>query len=491
MLRRIIMRFVDRTEEMARLRRLTDRGRGGLAVVYGRRRIGKTRLLLEWSRQSHGLYTVADQSAAEIQRRYFAETVAERLPGFADVEYPEWSSLLSRLARDAETGDWRGPLIFDELPYLVTASPEMPSVLQRWLDHDARRARLSVAVAGSSQRMMQGLVLGADAPLYGRASETLELAPLDASYLVEVFGSQDAASRVELYGAWGGVPRYWELAADVEGAVLDQIDHLVLDPLGPLHREPDRLLLEELPPAVETRPVLDAIGAGAHRVSEIAGRLGRPATSMSRPLERLVSMGLVRREVPFGESEKKSRRSLYKIDDPFFRLWFRVVAPHRGLLAASPRPARLELLGKHWGGLMAEAWEELCRRRLPSLPRESPLATRGPWGPAARWWRGNEPEWDVVSRSLDGETLLLGEVKWSARPWGARDLERAVGELQARPAPSIPSLAGKVSIVRALFVPALTRQAEARPLRSSDPFMVTAAELLAPPGRQGIGDSDH
>jgi hypothetical protein len=74
-----------------------------------------------------------------------------------------------------------------------------------------------------------------------------------------------------------------------------------------------------VPAAVEVRPVLDAIGAGAHRVSEIAARVGRPATSIARPLDRLVGMGLASREVPFGESEKKTRRSLYKISDPLFR----------------------------------------------------------------------------------------------------------------------------------------------------------------------------
>lgn len=479
----IIMRFLDRTEEIARLRRVTGRRQAGLVVVYGRRRIGKTRLLLEWSSQAGGLYTVADQSAAEIQRRYFAETVAGRLPGFADVGYPDWTSLLSRLARDAEASSWRGPLIFDELPYLVTTSPEIPSVLQRWLDHDARRTRLVVALAGSSQRMMQGLVLGADAPLFGRATELLDLSPIEPSYLAEAFGPQDAPELVELYTAWGGVPRYWELARDVGGTVAVQVEHLVLDPMGPLHREPDRLLLEELPPAVETRPVLDTIGAGAHRVSEIAARLGRPATSMARPLERLVAMGLVRREVPFDETEKKGRRSLYKISDPFFRLWFRVVAPHRGMLAARSRPARLELLRAHWAGLASQAWEELCRARIPVPFRASPLAASGPWGPAARWWRGNEAEWDVVSRSLDGERLLLGEAKWTPRPLGSRDLEKAARELRARPVPALPSLPKPTGIVRALIVPALDRHAAALASRKTDLIVATARDLLPQPPR--------
>src|SRR6185312_13216098 len=114
-----IMIFVNRLQEMERLDRLSALEDGGLAVVYGRRRIGKTRLLLHWSSRHHGLYTVADQSSADIQRRYFAEAVAERLPGFADVDYRDWRTLLLRLAREAAAAGWRGPIILDELPYFV------------------------------------------------------------------------------------------------------------------------------------------------------------------------------------------------------------------------------------------------------------------------------------------------------------------------------------------------------------------------------------
>src|SRR6185295_18894890 len=111
---------------------------------------------------------------------------------------------------------WRGPLIFDEFPYLVLASPELPSVLQRWIDHDAREARLKVAIAGSSQRMMQGFVLSGEAPLFGRASEILEIQPLPPVHLREVFDVPDGLRWVELYTAWGGIPRYWELAQEAD-----------------------------------------------------------------------------------------------------------------------------------------------------------------------------------------------------------------------------------------------------------------------------------
>jgi len=169
-----IMSSLKSTAEMERLDRLASRKGGGLAVVYGRRRI---RLLLEWSRQHGGLYTVAEQSAAEVQRRDFARVIAERLPGFGDVEYPDWRALLTRLARDAEAAAWRGPLVIDELPFLVAASPELPSLLQRWVDHEAERARLIIALSGSSQQLMEKLIAG-NAPLYGRAREILDLGPL-------------------------------------------------------------------------------------------------------------------------------------------------------------------------------------------------------------------------------------------------------------------------------------------------------------------------
>jgi uncharacterized protein len=199
---------------------------------------------------------------------------------------------------------------------------------------------------------------------------------------------------------------------------------------------------------------------------------------MSRPLDRLLGMGLVRREVPFGELEKTSRRSLYKIDDPFFRLWFRVVAPHRGQLASGTRQTRAQLLARFWDALVAQAWEDLCRQRLPRLPDSSPLGGRGPWGPASRWWRGAEPEWDIVSESLDGERLLLGEAKWSAKPFSRKSLERARGELSSRQAPSLPDRDSHKKMVRVLFVPEMEGGQDFLELDGGETLVATTSELL-------------
>jgi len=447
------MEFIDRNDELNHLEALLRSDQGGLAVIWGRRRVGKTRLLLEWSAAHDGLYTVADQSAQSIQREFLAEAVSKRFPGFGSVAYPHWRSFLSRLLSESARFGWRGPIIFDEFPYLIAADASLASVFQNWVDNEAKKVRLTIAVAGSSQRMMQGLVLDSAAPLYGRSRVQLELKPLFAGYIQKALKYASSAQAVEAYSVWGGIPRYWELAEEYGQKIDEAVDRCVLDPLSPLFREPERLLLEETPPAISLRPLLDLIGAGVHRVSELAGRLGVPATSLSRPLARLVELDLVNRETPFGESERSSKRSLYRISDPFFRLWFRVVAPNKAVLTQSPAETRKALWSRYRPALLAEAWEELCRRCVSMLHRgSSDLGRFGPWEPAKRYWHGNDPEWDIVSRSVDGKRLLLGEAKWSAVSMSDKQIGRAFHELLRK---GVPPLRGieETDIIYALFVP--------------------------------------
>jgi AAA+ ATPase superfamily predicted ATPase len=470
------VQFVDRVAELERLDSLVVAATPGLAAIWGRRRVGKTRLLLEWCRRHAGLYTVADLSAEPLQRRYLADALSSRFPGFSDVEYPDWRTLLRALAREAQRSAWRGPLVLDEFPYLVESSPALPSVLQSLVDHEARDAGLVTVICGSTQHLMQGLALGPEAPLFGRMLAAIALGPMSPRALGEALRIPQPRDCVRAFGVWGGIPRYWELAEPFGGRLDEAVERLVLEPMGPLHLEPDRLLMEERPPALAVRPLLDAIGGGAHRVSEIAGRLGVPATSLARGLARLVELGLVRREQPFGESGRGGKRSLYVIADPFFRLWFRLVAPHRALLASGTDQTRLALWRKHRGALLAQAWEDLCREAVPRLdPDEGPLAGWGGWTPAGRFWAGAGPEWDVVARSLDGHALLLGEVKWRDEAVTREGLARACQELVQKGVPPVRDTRDDVAIIRAVFVPEIAGR---RPTLPHDCRVVVAADVV-------------
>ena len=390
-----------------------------MAVLYGRRRCGKSRLLQETLPPARTIYYVADDREAVMQRAALAAEIGRLVPGFGHVVYPEWDAELDRLWREARP---RTILVLDEFPALATAAPELPSLLQKRLD--ARSAAgIHVVIAGSSQRMMHGLVLDRSAPLFGRAREILKIEPLPAGFIREALRLGDAASAVESYAVWGGVPRYWELAADYPS--LDEaLRSLVLSPRGVLHDEPRSLLRDDLRDPTQAASVLALVGRGCHRLSEIAARLEKPATSLGRPLQRLLNLGLVRRDLPFGTTLKDSKRTLYVIEDPFLRFWFRFVDPERSRLETRQMDAVAAEIARGLPSHVASVWEDLARRSVPRLRVEGHS-----WRPASRWWGAgldrSPMELDIVAESEDRRALLFGEAVWSA----TADVEALAAEL--------------------------------------------------------------
>jgi len=416
--------FLDREQELARLKRLFESEGGALGVVYGRRRCGKSRLVQEALAGRDAVYSVGDDREGTLQRAGLAREIGRLVPGFDQVTYPEWDALLSRWLRDAAPGSI---LALDEFPALVSAARELPSLLQKVLDRRPDKP-VKLLLCGSSQRMMQGLVLDRTAPLYGRAAEIIRLAALPAGWIGTALGIRKPEEAVEAYAVWGGIPRYWELAAD-HRHLGPAIRALVLSPLGVLHEEPARLLLDDLRDLTQAASILALIGQGCHRPSEIAGRLGKPATSLSRPLQRLLELGIVRREIPFALSPRDSKRTLYRIADPYLRFWFRFVEPNRSRLEAGQTDDVMASIEQRFPHHAGQVWEDLARESVPRLP-----GGKRSWKPASRWWGGGlnrRPlEFDIVAQSDDGKDLLLGEVTWAERT----NVGRLVSDLQEKAA---------------------------------------------------------
>ncbi len=276
--------------------------------------------------------------------------------------------------------------------------------------------------------MMQGLVLDRSAPLYGRAAEIMKIEPLPAGWIEKALRSENEIAAVEAFSVWGGVPCYWELAGDYED-LPTAIRNLILSPLGILHQEPTGLLLDDLRDTAQAASILSLIGQGCHRLSKIAGRLEKPATSLSRPLQRLIDLDLVRREVPFGASERNNKKSLYMIDDPFLQLWFRFVEPNRSRLAARQIDTVAKEVERSLSHHTSQIWEELARASVPALK-----CFGVDWSPARRWWgpslEQNPMEIDIVSESTDGRSILIGEAKWGS----AVDVAEVLARLEQKAA---------------------------------------------------------
>ena len=402
------MNFVDRIEETARLRDALSREKSSLVVVYGRRRLGKSTLIKRVLSDSD-VYFLADRSEGQHQRTLLAKVVAQVFPDFDKLTYPDWESLFR--AVNYRT-DKCFTLCLDEFPYLVEQSPELPSVLQKLVDE--KLLKYNLVLCGSSQNMMYGLFLDSTAPLYGRADEIMKLAPIRLPYIQEAL-SLDAMNAIEEYAVWGGVPRYWELREN-QNSLNDALWHNILSVNGTLYEEPIKLFQDDVKDIVKTSTIMSYIGSGANRLSEIAARCNEPATNLSRPLKKLIDLGFLEKDVPFGIDEKNAKKSLYKIADPFMAFYYQFVVPNRSFIELGRRLPLEQALAAHFSEYVSMHWEKLCRDAVTGN-----MVNGIVYGKAKRWWgpainEKKEPEQieiDVMAESLDKKYLLVGECKWT------------------------------------------------------------------------------
>jgi AAA+ ATPase superfamily predicted ATPase len=435
------MEFVDRKEEMGRLQRALTADKASVVVVYGRRRLGKS-TLIKRVLTDRDVYYLADRSESGHQRALLAKVIALRFPDFDKVSYPDWESLFRALNYRT---DGRFALCLDEFPYMAEQAPELPSVLQKLIDE--KQLRYHIILCGSSQNMMYGLFLDGTSPLYGRTDVMMRLTPLRLPYLQEAL-HLPAEQAVEEYAVWGGVPRYWELREGLS-SLREALWQNVLSVNGTLYEEPIKLFQDDVKDIVKTATLMSYIGAGANRLSEIAARCNEPATNLSRPLKKLVDLGFIEKELPFGVDEKNAKKSLYRIADPFMAFYFRFVVSNRSFIELDRRRPIEEMLDTHFTEFVGLQWERMCRNFVTGNEIAGML-----YGPARRWWgsvmdEGKTPvqiELDVVAESIDHRYLLVGECKWTE----AEDAERLTAQL-LRKARLLPFTEGHV-LVPVLFL---------------------------------------
>ena len=236
---------------------------------------------------------------------------------------------------------------------------------------------------------------------------------------------------VEEYAVWGGVPRYWELREGYAN-LRDAIKSNILSVNGTLYEEPIKLFKDDIKDIVKTATIMSYVGAGANRISEIAGRSGEVATNLSRPLAKLISLGYLTKEIPFGENEKSSKKSLYKISDPFMNFYFQFIAPNRSFIEIGRITPVISNLDNHFSNYVGDFWEKLCREAVSGTEIDGVT-----YGIARRWWgnvsRDERVELDIVAESLDKKYLLVGECKWTAQENSDRILAKLLEKAMKLP----------------------------------------------------------
>ncbi|MFM8321647.1 MAG: ATP-binding protein [Chloroflexota bacterium] len=426
--------YVGRSTELGEFSRLYHSQRAEFLILYGRRRIGKTRLITRWleTKQPRALFFLAEPTSSVDQLRSFSQAIfrfeSQSQPP-ADMTYGNWRTAFEALARLAE--QQRLVVIIDEFTYLLEAEPAVSAYLQHAWDHTLSSANLFLIISGSHLGMMQRQVLAYQAPLYGRSTANLLLQPLPFGVTHSFYPNYAADERVAVYAMLGGVPAYWQ-RFDPNKSVTENIRSEFLNYSASLHDEPRLLLSDFLRDQHNYVSILRAIANGAATPKEIAGFSGLDEKHVPQYINMLADTGFVARRTPVTQPAA-SRQGRHFITDPFLRFYYRFLARRQSQLALGIEEQALEEIKRHLLDFIGTyTWEELCQEwllratgqaRLPFLPDQ----VGGAWTRKAQV--------DVVGINSMEKTLFLGECKWSPKP-----MEREVLEtLMQKTAEFVPS----------------------------------------------------
>lgn len=402
--------LIGRERELARLREQLQSA-PSLVVLRGRRRIGKTFLLAHAFAGERIVSYQADEQLPAAQLASFAGEVARLLPGAPPLSFDSWDQALGFLATQAA----EEPLVtvIDEFQYACASEPALPSIIQRhWDRWDRDGTRICLVLSGSALTFMEGLLAG-NAPLHGRASYRPTLDPLDYRDAAKLAPARSSAEQlIERYAVLGGTPQYqvWAGERPLKQVVCDTI----LSKGAPLYEEPLTLVRQErgIRDLMRYFGVLSAIGSGRTRNAQIASLLELPSSNVAVVLERLAALGYVEERAPVTLGSRR-RNGFWQIADPFFRFWFRRVAPNRSRLDRGDAiDAVWQEIERDLSTYVGRIFEDVCRTWLTRYSEAQEAAgavSIGSW-----WSRDGSVEIDIACADHDRYTLF-GSCKWSRK----------------------------------------------------------------------------
>lgn len=403
--------FIGREKELTALNNLYASDKFEFAVIYGRRRVGKTALINQFIGDKKSIYFMGVESNSKQNLENFSKSIFELSTGFDFAPtFDSFQHALEYVFKLAENE--RIILAMDEYPYVARSSKSLASTLQLLIDKYKDNSKLMLILCGSSMSYMEDHVLSYKAPLYGRRTAQIKLLPFSFNETCRYFKNFSDTDKAMVYGMVGGTPQYL-LQMNDKLSLENNIKNTFLNPTSSLFEEPENLLKQEVREPALYNAIITAIAGGASRMAEISSKVGENTNVCAVYLKNLLLLGIIRKETPYGE--KSSKKSIYSIEDNLFRFWYRFVPDNNSIIARGATELAYKRIEPYLSEYMGKVFEEICTQYLWNelLDEKCPVQ----FSSLGRWW-GNDPkqkkqtEIDIMGEQ-DKNTALFGECKWT------------------------------------------------------------------------------
>ena len=402
--------FIGRNRELETLNRLYRSDKFEFVVIYGRRRVGKTALINHFIDEKKAIYFMGVESNEKQNLENFSKSIIAFSSGIqAETSFSSYQAALEYAFKLAENE--RIILAIDEYPYVARSSKSLASTLQMLIDKYKDNSKLMIILCGSSMSYMEDNVIAYKAPIYGRRTAQMKIEPFDFDECCTYLTGLSDEDKAYIYGIVGGTPQYL-IQVNNDLSVEENIKNIYLNPMSFLYEEPLNLLKQEVREPAIYNAIITAIATGHSRMSEISTKVGESTSVCSGYLKNLISLGIIKKETPYGE--KASKKSIYSIEDNMFCFWYRFVPDNSSVIARGAVDLVYRRIEAQLNDYMGRVFEEICAQYLWKLLLTGKMPIE--FVSLGRWW-GNDPrkkaqiEIDIMGEK-DSASAVFAECKW-------------------------------------------------------------------------------
>lgn len=416
--------FVGRERELEELDNLYTTKKFQCVVIYGRRRIGKTALINEFTKNKPTIYF----TGLETNSKDNLTNLSQCIYNFKNEEgdTPIYTSFNSAFNAIYELSKERKVIfVIDEYPYLAKSHKGMSSILQLNIDKKYINSNLFLILCGSSMSFMENQVLGYKSPLYGRRTAQFKVKPFDFFGTRKFFNNFNPFDMATVYGITGGIPQYIIQMNDRK-TLETNIKNNFFKSEAYLFEEPLNLLKQEVREPATYNAIIKAIATGSSKSSVIASKVGLESSALATYLKNLISLGIVKKETPI--TLKTTKKTIYSIDDNMFRFWYRFIPNNMALIQNGLGDRAYKKVEPLISDFMGKVFEDICKQYLWQLNIKGECPVE--FIKIGRWWGNNpkkrcEAEIDILAFD-DNNNAILGECKWTNEKLDMNTLETLV-----------------------------------------------------------------
>jgi hypothetical protein len=380
-----------------------------MTALTGRRRIGKTKLILKSCENTPTVYLFVRRSNEATLCAQFAETASDSLKTYIPSEITSFVSLFETLITVGRNESYN--LVIDEFQEFFYINPSVYSGIQDVWDRYKDTTHVNFIACGSVYTLMHKIFMEYKEPLYGRCDSVVKLKPFTTAVLKQILSDYHPNytndDLLALYTLTGGVPKYIELLLDKECVTMQKMIDSVIQENSIFLEEGNVLLIQEFGKKYGNYyAILSAIASGKNTASEISESIGNASVGgLLQRLEEDYEVIAKKRPILAKEGTQSVR---YEITDNFLRFWFRYIIKYQDFVQAGLFSKLAEIVKADYPTYSGTTLERYFREQLKEKQMYKII---GSWWATSKGKDVDQNEIDIVAISAESPKVFIAEVK--------------------------------------------------------------------------------